>query len=186
VRSALLALCATGTLALSCAGATPEAEDAAVAARAAPTPVEPAPSPAAPRTTASTAPATASPAKPPPRQTPVPRPAEPGSSAPPDEPTFETSGTLTATEERVLKAVVVCVRAAADRGEPSSRPLDVELAVDASGHVSDVRLGAGYAKGAAECVKRSLLKLTYPARPGGGVEFVRYPIDGLEEEPASD
>jgi hypothetical protein len=86
----------------------------------------------------------------------------------------------------VLKAVVVCVRRAAERGEPSTKPLDVELAVEPSGAVSDVRLGVGYSRDAATCVKREVLKLTFVARPHGGVEFVRYPIAGIEEEDATE
>ncbi|MBL9020800.1 MAG: hypothetical protein JNL21_01320 [Myxococcales bacterium] len=115
-----------------------------------------------------------------------PAPAFPAPPADTDEPVFETSGPLSASEERVLKAVVVCVRRAAERGAPSTKPLDVELAVEPSGAVSDVRLGAGYSRDAAACVKREVVKLTFVARPQGGVEFVRYPIAGIEEEDVTD
>ena len=100
-----------------------------------------------------------------------------------DETTFETEGELTPTQESVLKAVVVCVRAASDRGEKSGKPLDVDLTVDAAGRVTDVKLASGYAPSAAKCVKRDLARLRFPARAeGSGVQFVRYPIAELEEE----
>lgn len=171
-------LIAAAALLSSCATATPPADTPDTPAPVAP-PANPPPSPSpSPSPAPSVAPASHSAA-------PSPSPARAASPSP-EETTFETSGPLTATEEQVLKIVVVCVRSTADKGEPSSKPLDVELAVEASGRVSDVRLAAGYARGAAACVKRELGKLTYPARPAGGIEFVRYPIAEIEEEPASD
>ncbi len=87
-------------------------------------------------------------------------------------------------EQRVLKAVALCVRAAAERGEPSGAPLDVALTVDAEGRVVDTALAAGYASSAAACVERDLASLTFTARPGGGVRFVRYPIASVSLEDA--
>lgn len=96
--------------------------------------------------------------------------------------TIQTEGPLSVSEESVLKTVAVCVRTASEKGAKSTRPLDVELTVDPSGRVSDVRLGQGYHPDAGKCVRGELLKMSYPARPEGGVQFLKYPIVEVTEE----
>jgi hypothetical protein len=95
---------------------------------------------------------------------------------------IETSGPLSNTEERVLKTVALCVRTASEKGSPSGKPLDVELTVDATGRVTDVRLAKGYAAPAAKCVRDDLTKMSFQARPEGGVQFYKYPILEVSEE----
>jgi hypothetical protein len=96
--------------------------------------------------------------------------------------TIQTEGPLSASEESVLKTVALCVRTASEKGSKSTRPLDVELTVDPTGRVSDVRLGQGYHPDAGKCVRSEVMKMSYPPRPEGGVQFLKYPIVEVTEE----
>ncbi len=106
----------------------------------------------------------------------------PADTGSPESLTIQTEGPLSVSEESVLKTVALCVRAASDKGAQSTRPLDVELTVDPSGRVSDVRLGAGYHPDAGKCVRGEVMKMSYPPRPEGGVQFLKYPIVEVTEE----
>jgi hypothetical protein len=105
-----------------------------------------------------------------------------GAPPPKEALTIQTEGPLSVSEESVLKTVAICVRTASEKGAQSTRPLDVELTVDPTGRVSDVRLGQGYHPDAGKCVRGELMKMSYPPRPEGGVQFVKYPIVEITEE----